>query len=180
MTDLAVKGKDLVSHFQTQLKSIRTGLVNASILDNVQVEAYGSMMKIAELSVVQTRGAREIVITPFDKSVTSAIEKAIRDANIGVNPVNDGAGIILNFPSMTEEDRKRRADEVDDLLEQARITVRQVRGDIHKGIHNQKEEGSLSEDDATRFDTELQKDVDHLNKELEEIAKAKKIDLLKI
>jgi ribosome recycling factor len=180
MTDLAVKGKDIIAHFQTALKSIRTGLVTSSVLDSIHVEVYGSNMKIAELAVVQTRGAREIIITPFDKSVLTAIEKAIRDSNLGVNPVNDGAGLILNFPAMTQEDRVRRVDEVDDLLEQSRISVRQVRGDIHKGIHTQKEEGSLSEDDAARFDTELQKDVDHLNKELEEIAKAKKADLLKL
>jgi ribosome recycling factor len=170
----------IIEHFYHQLKGIRTGRVNASVLETVLVDAYGTKMHIMELATIQQPEATQLLITPFDKGVLNPIEKAIRDANIGVNPVNDGAGIRLVFPPMTEENRKIRAKEVDKHLEEVKIQVRQSRLDALDVIKKQEKEGDIGEDDLKRGEEELQKEVVLLNTELETIAKAKKDELLKL
>ena len=170
----------IVSHFQDELKSIRTGRVNSSILDSIQVEAYGTMMHIKELATVTSPEPSQLLITPFDKSVNSAIEKAITLANIGANPGNDGAGIRLNFPPLTEENRKLRAKEVDKLLEASKVQVRLNRQEALDVLKQQKTNGEMGEDDFKRAETAIQLEVDHLNKKLEEIATHKREELMKM
>ncbi len=170
----------IIEHLHHQLKSIRTGRINASVLETVLVDAYGSKMHIVELATILQPEASQLLITPFDKSVMSAIEKAVRDANIGVNPVNDGAGVRLVFPPMTEESRKLRAKEVDKHLEEVKIQVRQSRLDAMDVIKKQEKDGDIGEDDLARGEEELQKEVKLLNTELEDIGTAKKEELLKM
>ena len=170
----------ITDHFQETLRSIRTGRVNASILDSVLVEAYGTQMSIKELATVQSPEPAQLLITPFDKSVNQAIEKAIVLANLGAQPVNDGAGIRLNFPPLTEETRKNKAKEVDKHLEEAKIQVRLARQHALDGVKDLKTKGEMGEDDFKRAEVELQKEVDSLNKKLEEIASSKKEELLKM
>lgn len=170
----------IINYFQNELKSIRTGRINASILDTILVDAYGSQLHIKELATIALPEPSQILITPFDKGVNNAIEKALVDANIGAAPVNDGAGIRLNFPPLTEETRKQRAKEVDKLLETARIQVRQSRQDALKLLEGQKKNGEMGEDDFKRAEIELQKEVEALNKKLEEMASAKQAELMKM
>lgn len=170
----------IAEDFQEKLKSIRTGRVNASVLDTIMVEAYGTKMHINELATVTSPEPAQLLVTPFDKGVLTSMEKAVRDSNLGVNPVNDGAGLRLNFPPLTEENRKDKVKEVNKLLEEARIHVRTHRTDVLKDEKKLKEASEITEDDLKRFEEDLQKEVDHLNKELEELAKKKQDELMKI
>ncbi len=162
-----------------KLNTIHTGRVTPATLDHIRVEVYSSNMMIKELATISVPEPAQLLITPFDKSVNTAIEKAIRDSNLGVNPVNDGAGIRLNFPPLTEENRKNRVKEVHKMLEEARITLRQQRQDALKDKRHEKDEGLIGEDDLKSFEKELQLEVDNLNKELEESVKHKEDELMK-
>ena len=119
------------------------------------------------------------MVTPFDRSTLPAIEKAVKESNLGVNPINNGAGLRLVFPPLTEETRKARLKEVKKLLEEAKIYLRQERQELLKSKKKDKDEGLLSEDEFKQFEKSLQQEVDSLNQELELIAKHKEEELLK-
>jgi ribosome recycling factor len=136
-------------------------------------------MKINELATVTIPESTQLLITPFDKSVNSSIAKAITDSNLGVNPVDDGAGIRLNFPPLTEESRKEKAKIVNKLLEESKVEVRKERQDILKKIKHQKDEGEIGEDEMKRLEDELQKETEKTNKDLEALAKKKEDELMK-
>lgn len=163
-----------------KLNTIHTGRVTPATLDHISVEAYGSRMSVKELATISVPEPGQLLITPFDKSVNTAIEKAIRDSNLGVNPVNDGAGVRLVFPPLTEENRKNRVKEVNKMLEEARISLRQHRQDALKDKKHEKDEGLASEDELKGFEKDLQTEVDNLNKDLEELAKHKEDELMKV
>lgn len=169
----------IIENFQKRINSIRTGRVNASVLDDILVDAYGTKMHIKELATVTLPEPSQILITPFDKTVVEKIEKAINDSNLGVNPINDGAGIRLNFPPLTEESRKEKAKEVGSALEEARISVRNNRQEALKVEKHKKEGGEITEDELKDFEEAIQQEVNNLNKELEEVAEQKKKDLMK-
>jgi ribosome recycling factor len=173
-------GSKLIEILQEKLSSIRTGRINSSILDSITVDAYGSKMHFVELSTITTPEAAQLLITPFDKTVLPAMEKAIIDSNLGVNPVNDGAGLRLVFPPLTEENKKQRVKEIATHLEEVKIMMRSNRQDILKKMKRDKEAGELTEDDLRRQETELQKEVDALNAEFEKVAKEKEEDLMKV
>lgn len=166
-----------IESFRSKLAVIRAGRVNSSVLDNVLVEAYDSHMHIKELATISIPEPSQIMITPFDKSLLKNLEKAITDSNLGVNPNNDGAGIRLVFPPLTEETRKQKTKEVDAMLEESRIGVRVMRQDTLKEQKHKQENDEISEDELRRFEADLQKEVDSLNKELEDAAKAKKLEI---
>lgn len=172
---------DKIKEFlEKDLKSIRTGRVSASVLEQVSVEAYGSRMQIMELATIQQPEASQLLITPFDKGVIGAIEKAIQTSNLGVNPVNDGAGLRLSFPPMTEENRKARAKDVEKHVEEAKIQVRQNRTEAMDVIKKQEKNGEIGEDDLKRGEDEIQKEVNLLNKEIEEMGEKKKAEIMKM
>lgn len=163
-----------------KLNTIHTGRVTPATLDQIYVEAYGTKMTVKELATIAVPEPGQLLITPFDKSINTAIEKAVRDSNLGVNPVNDGAGVRLVFPPLTEENRKAKAKEVHKMLEEARISLRQHRQDILKDKKNEEDEGLISEDELKAFEKNLQTEVDNLNKDLEELAKHKEEELMKV
>ncbi len=174
-----INNERIVDFLNHKLSGIHTGRVNSAILETIDVEAYGTKMKINELATVNIPEPTQLLITPFDKSVNSAIAKAITDSNLGVNPVDDGVGIRLNFPPLTEESRKNKVKIVNKLLEEAKVEVRKERQDILKKIKHQKDEGEIGEDEMKRLEDELQKETEKTNKELEDLAKKKEDELMK-
>jgi ribosome recycling factor len=169
----------IIDSLTHKMSGIRTGRVTPALLDTVLIDAYGSKLSVKEVATITVPEPAQLLITPFDKSLNQALEKGLRDANLGANPVNDGAGIRLSFPPMTEENRKQRVKEVGIHLEEAKIVLRNHRQDILKSQKAAKENGEITEDDLKRFEVELQKEVDQLNKDLEEIAKNKEQEILK-
>jgi len=171
---------EIIEKFKKQLSSIQTGRVTGSVLDTLLVEAYGAKMHIKEIATVTVPEPAQLMVTPFDKGLIQAIAKAINDSNLGVNPQDDGAGVRLVFPPLTEEARKNRVKDVYKLMEDSRIEVRLKRQDVLKTKKKEKEDGFLSENELTAFETELQKEVDNLNKEIEDIAKVKEGEIMKV
>jgi ribosome recycling factor len=180
MSSYYIDQNKIINWFKNQLSQIRTGRVNSSILDNIKVPAWGSYMSVQEVATIKLPEPGQILLTPFDKSLLNALEKAIVDSDLGVNPVNDGAGLRLVFPALTEENRKERAKKVNQLLEEVKITVRSHRHDVLKKLKQDKEDSVISEDELARSEKDLQIEVDSLNKELEVIAKDKIEELMKI
>ena len=182
MTYTFLPSDKILTSLKAKLSTVRTGAVNSSILDTIEVfvQSYGTNMKIGELATVNIPEPGQLLITPFDKSVLTSIEKAIEDSNLGVNPNNNGAGIRLIFPPMTEETRKLRVKEIEKYEETYKIEVRNFRQDLLKEQKKLKAESLISEDELKRFEQDLQKEVEKINGEIETIIKQKSAELMKI
>jgi ribosome recycling factor len=170
--------QSILDHFADRLKSLHTGRVNSSVLDHITVEAYGSKMRLIEVGTITLPEPGSIMITPFDKGNLKPISDAISKSNLGVHPQDDGIGVRLNFPAPTEESRKARCKEVDVLLEDSKIHVRQSRIKIKELWEKQKKDGDISEDQLSRGEEELQEEVNGLNRKLDELADNKKKELM--
>ncbi|MEI6728511.1 MAG: ribosome recycling factor [bacterium] len=175
-----ITAKEVTDRYHKTLAGIRSGRVNSAILETITVEAYGSRMHFHELATITVPEPGQLLITPFDKSLISAMSKAIQDSNLGVTPMDDGAGLRLTFPPLTEETRKVRVKEVHKLQEDAKIEIRLKRQDLMKAKKKEEDDGLISETELGIFEKELQAEVDNLNKEVETITKEKEEELMKI
>ncbi len=153
--------------FKKELQQVRTGQASPAILDGVKVEVYGAPMGIKELAAITIEGARTIRITPWDKTQTKEIEKAITIANLGLSVVVDDAGLRINFPELTGERRTAIAKVAKDKLEDAKKQVRQHRDVIVRDLQTKEKDGAMGKDDAFRAKNDTQKLVDDCNKKLE-------------
>jgi len=162
-----------------ELANVRTGSASTAILDGITVDAYGIMTPLNQVANIGIEDAKTIRISPWDKSQSGAIEKAIVVANLGVSVIGDAEGVRVVFPEMTTERRGEMAKLADKKLEDARIRMRQVREDVWSDIQTQEREGDLTEDDKFRAKEDLQKIVDETNGQLESLAKKKRDDLMK-
>lgn len=167
--------KKALDHLHAEFAKLQTGRANASLVEHIGVDAYGQRMEMKGVASISVQDARSIVIQPWDKSVLADIEKAIQIANIGVNPVNDGIVIRLNFPSMTEERRKQITKIVSQLAEAAKIAVRQDRQKANDEIKL-----ITDENEKERLIKELQKHVDDANKKIEDAAKKKDEEVMTV
>lgn len=132
---------------QQELKGLRTGRASAALVEDITVEAYGTMTPLQHLASLSIPDAKTILITPWDKSILKDIEKALTLANLGINPVNDGAGIRLTLPAMTEETRKNLIKIVGQKVEHAKIAIRTQRDKVKEEILKEERAGTLTEDD---------------------------------
>lgn len=170
------KEADKVLHFlHAEFGKLQTGRANASLVEHIDVDAYGQKMQMKAVAGIAVQDARTIVIQPWDTSVLQNIEKAIQQSSIGVNPVNDGVVIRLNLPPMTEERREQLKKIVHKLAEEARISLRQHRQKTHDGLKEEKNE-TLKKS----LISELQKEVDKMNEKIDEVRKKKEEELMKI
>lgn len=140
-----------------EFASIRTGRASPNILDRVEVEAYGTRMPLNTVANVSVPEARLLTVTPFDPSTSKDIERAIENADIGLNPQNDGKIIRLPIPELTEERRKEMVKRARGMAEDTRVSVRNVRRDEIRDISELTKEGEISEDEERRAEEELQK-----------------------
>jgi ribosome recycling factor len=140
-----------------EFASIRTGRASPTILDRVEVEAYGTRMPLNTVANISVPEARLLTVTPFDPSTSKDIERAIENADIGLNPQNDGKIIRLPIPELTEERRKEMVKRARGMAEDTRVSVRNVRRDEIRDISELTKEGDISEDEEHRAEEELQK-----------------------
>jgi len=169
-----------VDFFKKDISTIRTGRANPSILDGIFVEAYGTKTALVGLASINVPEARSIVITPWDKSITKDIEKAITVADIGVNPVNEGDKIRLVVPQLTEENRKELVKKLSEKMEDARIAMRQIRDEIKNMIEDSFKDKSMNEDDKFRFIKELDEEIFKQNETLKSIKEKKETEIMTI
>jgi len=178
---LTVELNKVVDHLSTELGSLHVGRANVAMVDDIQINiaSYGSAMPLKSLANISCPDAQTLRIEPWDKSVMGDLEKSIKVADIG-NPQNMGEFIFLKVPPMTEERRKQVVKQVSEKTENAKISVRNVRQDLVKKVRNQKDNKEISEDEAVRFEKQIQEKVDDANKRIEEVSKKKETDILSI
>ena len=169
-----------IKSLQTQLLKVRTGRANANALDGVTVDYYGSPTPIAQVGQISTPEARLLQIQPFDKTLIAEIEKAIINANLGLNPGNDGNLIRIQFPALTEETRKDLVKQVKKLAEDAKISIRNSRRDQNEIVKKAEKDKEITEDDVKKFGDEIQKITDSFVKQVDEVMTAKEKELMTV
>jgi ribosome recycling factor len=169
-----------IEALRREFAGVRTGKASPALLDTVKVEAYGSMLPLNQVGTVSAPEPRMLTVQPWDKSQLKAIEKALRESDLGLNPSNDGSIIRIPIPALTEERRKEYVRLLHKLTEEARVAVRNVRRDANDEIkHRQKDEG-LSEDDIRREQAEVQKLTDQYIARIEELMKHKEAEIMEV
>ena len=146
-----------LEHTQSQFGTVRTGRATPALVDKLQVQYYGADVPLQQLATFQVPEARVLIVKPHDRGSMSAIEKAIRDSDLGVNPSNDGVVIRLALPPLTEERRKEYVKVVKNMAEDGRVAVRNVRRDARKALEAMEKAHEISSDDLERAEKELDK-----------------------
>jgi len=153
-----------VEHVQSQFSTVRTGRANAALVDRIVVEYYGSPVPLQQLAAFQVPEARTLVVKPHDKGAIAAIEKAIRESDLGLQPSNDGSIIRLTIPVLTEERRKAYVKVVKNMTEDGRIAVRNIRRDARKQLETSEKNSEMSKDELERAEKDLDKHTqDHVD-----------------
>lgn len=166
-----------IEALERELQSIRTGRANPTVLDRVQADYYGTPSPIKNMANVSVQDGRTLVITPFDKSSLKDIEKAIHESDLGLAPNNDGNRILITIPELTGERRKELAKLVGQEAEKAKVSVRNARRDAMDAV---KKDTELSEDEKKREQDEVQKLTDQFTKKIDDVAKAKEDEILRV
>ncbi len=180
MSDQRISGfeadTEKVLHFlQAEYGKLQTGRANASLVEHIDVEAYGDRMQMKAVASISVQDAKTIVIQPWDRTILQAIDKAIQQSNLGINPTNDGSLIRIILPPMTEERREQMKKLVHKLAEDARISVRQNRQKAHDAIKQDPNETL-----RTSLESQLQKAVDKANEQIDEVRKKKEEEVMKV
>jgi ribosome recycling factor len=167
-----------IDHVRKELAGVRTGRASTAILDSVHVEAYGSPMALNQVASLSVPEPTMIVAQPFDPSLMKEIEKAIRNANLGLNPTNDGKVVRIPIPPLTEERRKELSKLVHKYTEEGRNGVRQIRRDSNERLKKLLKDHKISEDDERRGLDEVQKITDQHVHLIDDLQKKKDQELL--
>ena len=169
-----------IEFFKKEIGVLRTGRANPSILEGVQVEAYGVKNPVNAVANITVSDGASLVIAPWDKGVIKDVEKSIVEADLGVGVVNEGDKLRLTVPKMTEENRKELVKKLNEKQEKARITIRQIRDEIKDEIEKAESDKVINEDDKFRFIKELEEEVSKNNDELKSIRDKKEEEIMKI
>jgi len=168
-----------IDHADNELNKIRAGKANPAMLDDIMVDYYGSPTPLSQVGGINTPDARTIVIQPWEKSLLGAIEKAIMEANLGVNPQNDGIIIRINVPPLTEERRRDLVKKAKGEAENGKIAIRSIRKDANEKIRKLKGEG-VSEDEMKTGEGEVQKLTDAYIIKVDSLSEAKEKDIMTV
>ena len=180
MSDVESKMSSAVLHFEKELNSLRTSRANPAMVDNIFVDAYGSKTPLNQLGSVSAQDASTIMIQIWDTSLIKAIENAITESNLGINPQVDGQIIRLPIPKLSEERRKEIIKIASEFAENSKVTVRNIRRDFIEYSKNEKKNSNISEDELKKEINEIQKITDNNIAKIEEILEIKKADILKV
>jgi ribosome recycling factor len=165
---------------QHEFATVRTGRASPALLDRVVVDYYGAATPLNQLATISAPEARLLTVQPYDKSSIKAIEKAINESDVGLNPSNDGNVVRLVVPELTEERRRELVKVVRNLAEEGRVAIRNIRRDTMHQLRELKSEGEASSDDEHRAEVELQKLTDARVGELDKALKAKEEEILEV
>lgn len=167
-----------VEHLKGEYARLQIGRASAALVEGLAVEAYGSRQPLKAVASVSIPDSKTVQIQPWDKSMLAEIEKAVRNSDLNLTPVNDGVVIRLNIPPLTEERRRDLTKVVSRLAEEARITVRHVRQKAHDQMRDMEKRSAITEDQARNGEKKLQEKVDGINGEIEMMAKNKEKDVM--
>lgn len=180
LTEANQKIEAALEHLKGELSSIRAGRANPSLIENVSVEAYGSRMKLVEVGNISAPQPSLLTIQVWDASILQNVIKGIQEANLGLNPSNEGTLIRLSIPPLTEERRQELVKLLHSKLEEAKVEIRQIRQDIRQGWDKEKESGTISEDELFRREKLLQELVDKTIVIIDDMGKMKAEELIEI
>ncbi len=169
-----------IEAMKKEFLTLRTGKVTTSVVDHVKVDYYGTPTPINQVASVTSLDATTIAISPWEKGLLPDIEKAIQQANIGVNPNNDGDFIKLFFPPMTSEQRQEIVKQAKAMAEKAKVAVRNVRKDANNKIKRLEKEKEISEDESKKAQDDVQKLTDEHVAKIDEALKSKEADILRV
>ena len=163
-----------------EFSGLRTGRANSGLLDPVQVEAYGSVSPLNAVAAISVPEPRMITVNVWDKGMVVSVEKAIRAAGLGLNPVVDGQTLRIPIPPLTEERRKDLVKLAGKYAEQQKIAVRNVRRDANDDLKKAEKAGDISQDDQKKMEAEVQKDTDAAIKRIDETLKTKEAEIMQV
>ena len=187
MTEFADIKNDAKTRMDKTLDSLRSdfgglraGRAHASLLDGIVVEAYGNMVPVSQVGTVGVPDPRTLSVSVWDKSLAKNVEKALRESDLGLNPVSDGALIRIPIPPLSEERRAELSKVAGKYAEQNKVAVRNIRRDALDGIKKLKKDNLISEDEEKRFENEIQKLTDDSIKKIDEMLAAKEKDIMQV
>jgi ribosome recycling factor len=180
ISNAKTKMEKAIGAYTRELASIRAGRANASLLDRISIDYYGSPTPINQVAGISVPEARLLVIQPYDKTVLGEIEKAILKSDLGLNPSNDGSIIRIAIPALTEERRKELVKIVKKEAEEAKIAVRNVRRDGNDDLKKLEKNGEITEDDLRGYADDIQKMTDGNITKIDEITKDKEKEILEV
>jgi ribosome recycling factor len=177
LMEVEEKMETAVDYLRKEFRGIRTGRASAGLVDHIKVDYYGSPTDLRQLATISTPDASLIVIKPFDPSSTKEIERAIQAANIGITPASDGKIIRLAVPALSGERRQQIAGQLKKMAEASRVSIRNGRRDGNKLVDQQEKDGDLSEDEAEKARTDIQKLTGDYETKVTEILDAKTTEI---
>ena len=180
LAEAADKMDKAVAHSRHEFSTIRTGRASSALIEKLPVEYYGSEVPLQQLAGFSVPEARLLVVNPFDKASLNAVEKAIRNSDLGLNPSNDGVVIRLAFPALTEERRKELVKKVRDMAEHGKVAVRNARRDARRELEGLVRDGEAGEDDVTRGEKELDRVTHGHEAEIDRAVEQKEAELLEV
>ncbi len=187
MTDFNDIKKDTAERMEKTLDTLRgdfgglrAGRAHASLLDNIMVEAYGNLSPIAQVGTISVPDARTLSISVWDKGLAKSVEKALRESDLGLNPVSDGQLIRIPIPPLSEERRKELVKVAGKYAEQTKIAIRNIRRDALDDIKKLKKDNLISEDDEKKYGNEIQKMTDDSIKKIDDMFDQKEKDILQV
>ncbi|WP_366146283.1 ribosome recycling factor [Crocosphaera sp.] len=180
LDDLKNNMQKSVEATQRSFNTIRTGRANASILDRVTVEYYGTETPLNQLANITTPEATMIMIQPYDKGSMGQIEKAIQMSDVGLTPNNDGNVIRLNIPPLTEERRKDLVKLASKMAEEGKVAIRNIRRDAVDHVRKQEKKSELSEDESRDLQDDIQKATDQFTNKIDGLLKSKETDIMTV
>ena len=176
--DIDRRMNSAVDALRADLGGLRTGRASTSLLDRVTVEVYGANMALSQVATVTAPESRMLAVQVWDKSNTQMVEKAIRSAGLGLNPITDGQTLRLPIPDLTEDRRKELAKLASTYSEKAKIAVRNVRRDGMEGLKAAEKKGDISQDEQKKLEAEIQKITDKIVAEIDAASSAKEKEIL--
>ena len=174
------KMKKSVEAVERDFGAVRAGRANASVLNRIQVDYYGTPTPIQQIAAVASPDPRTLLITPWDASALKGIEKAIQESDLGINPQNDGKSIRLAFPQLTEERRKELVKQIHKYAEAGKVAVRNIRRDAMDNFKKQEKKSEITEDELKQVEKDLQKLTDDSCKKLDELLAKKEKELMAV
>jgi len=181
MLDKAKKGiEKAMSHLESEFWKLQLGRANGAIVEDIMIEQYGNMQPIKNSASINILDSQTLSIAPWDKDLIHIIAKAITDAWTGLNPQTMADSVMIKIPTMTEERRRDMVKIVKKMAEEAKVSVRNARWDSHKMIKNALADKEISEDQAKAYEGELQDMINDANKKIDEAAKRKEEDVMKV
>jgi ribosome recycling factor len=174
------KMTEVMQKLDEEFIKLRTGRASTALVESIKVSYYGTQTPLKQMASLTIPDAASILIQPWDKNALGDVELAIRNSALGLNPVNDGNAVRINLPPMTEERRQELVKHIKSLAEEAKVVLRNVRGDAWNEIKKLEKSGELTEDDRYRAEEELNKIIGDFNKQVDDATDSKEKEVMKI